>query len=90
MPFRVMSVSFRPLMERLPKNPWSAKPEPRARNPQGPPPHPPFLGPSDFSPRCEEYPFLVEPSELELEVGETRELKVSCFPARGLRNEVPL
>ncbi|CAE7232354.1 Hydin [Symbiodinium sp. CCMP2456] len=30
----------------------------------------------------EEYPFLVEPSELELEVGETKELKVSCFPVK--------
>ena len=25
----------------------------------------------------------MEPSELELEVGETKELKVSCFPARA-------
>jgi len=30
----------------------------------------------------EEYPFIIEPKELELEIDETQEIRVSCFPVR--------
>lgn len=33
-----------------------------------------------FQPSVQEFPFTIEPKQLELEVGETKELSVSCFP----------
>ncbi|CAK8990089.1 unnamed protein product [Durusdinium trenchii] len=34
------------------------------------------------APSLEEFPFTIEPKQLELEVGETKELSVSCFPVK--------
>ncbi|CAJ1447961.1 unnamed protein product [Effrenium voratum] len=34
------------------------------------------------SSNLEEFPFLLEPAQLELEVGETKELQVCCFPVK--------
>ena len=37
-----------------------------------------------------EFPFTIEPKQLELEVGETKELSVSCFPVTWEQKKVVL